>query len=355
MSLPAGLAARAALEEHLAASAPPDIDRVRRGFAPDATLLTPEGGAVRGATEIADWFRQRIDFFAGLVFRLERVEIEARSAAVEWWGTIGDRAFCGRDEFDVDGDGLIAEQRIVAVGRTDRPFAAVRVEVEPPILRIVLDRDEKRNAVSQPMLKRMTGAIAEAGERDDVRAVILAAEGRDFCAGEDVGGFEFPDTETARRFLDGPFDFFTAVEQLPKPVIAAVSGHALGFGSEVLLAVDSVYASPDATFGFAEIDHGAVPSVLVTRGIDCVFARRAAFMALSGRRLPTDAAVDARLVHRVADDPRAAAEEAATRVSGYSRGSVALVKTLLGADAAEDHDRARDFMPPVLQQVRPRL
>lgn len=345
--------ARAALDEHLAASRALDFERIGRGFAAEATLLA-NGEEVRGRSAIVEWFRVRKDFFSALTFRLERVEVLDACVAIDWWGTIGERAFCGRDEFDADSAGLITQQRVVSVVATDRPFANVRLEFEPPVARLVLDRDEKRNAVSQPMLKRMTAAIAEVGARADVRVLVLTSEGRDFCAGEDVGGFEFPDSDTARRFLDGPLDFFTAVEELAKPVIAAVSGYALGFGSEVLLVVDSVYAAADSVFGFAEIDHGAVPSVLVTRGIDCAFARRAAFLAMSGRRFGVDHAVEARLVHRVVDEPRAAAEAAALRLAERAPAAVALIKTLLGAHAAEDHDRARDFMPPVLRQVVPR-
>jgi enoyl-CoA hydratase/carnithine racemase len=342
------------LRRHLAQTGTTDAITLAADYAPDACLHAHDGD-VHGREAIGAWFVERRDFFQALDLRLERLEARPGFASVDWWARAGSRAFAGRDEFEIDADGLIAEQRIVAVGKTDREFRNLRVEVEPPIMRIVLDREEKRNAVSLPMLTIMSEALAEAADDEGIRAVFLAGEGTGFCAGEDVGGFEFPDVATARQFLDGPLGFFTALEVLPKPVVAAVHGHAFGFGSEVLLACDLTVAHPDARFGFAEIDHGAVPSVLVTRGLDTTFRRRALYLALTGRRFGVDEAMPARLIHRVEDDYLAAAELAAREMATWSPAAVALVKGLLGADTREDHDRARDFMPSVLLQVEPSI
>ncbi|MFC1825398.1 enoyl-CoA hydratase/isomerase family protein, partial [Thermodesulfobacteriota bacterium] len=142
---------------------------------------------------------------------------------------------------------------------------------------------------------------------------------------------------------------------LPKPVIIAVHGHAFGFGSEVLLVSDAAFAHPDTRFGFAEIDHNAVPSVLVTRGLGVVFRRRAMDMALTGRRFNAAEALSAGLVHEIVDDPIAAAEAAAHLMAAWSPDAVAVVKGLLGHDATDDHDRAKDFMPRVLNQTRDNL
>ena len=342
------------LRRHLARTGTTDAAALASDYAPNAVLRAHDGD-VHGREAIGAWFVERRDFFRGLDLRSERVEALSGFAALDWWARTGSKTLAGRDEFDIDSDGLISEQRIVAVGKTDREFRNVRVEVEPPLMRIVLDREEKRNAVSQPMLATMSEAVAEAARDQAIRAVLLAGEGTGFCAGEDVGGFDFPDVASARRFLDGPLGFFTALEVLPKPVVAAVHGHAFGFGSEVLLACDVAVAQPDARFGFAEIDHGAVPSVLVTRGLDVVFRRRALYLALTGRRFGVEEALSARLIHQVDDDHVAAAESVAHEMAGWAPDAVALVKGLLGADAPRDHDRARDFMPPVLLQVEPSI
>lgn len=346
---------RSGLDEHLAAVSGGDAARIAAGYAAGARLVLPGGAVITGPADITGWFAQRRDFFTSLVLRPERVEIRPGRAALDWWGEGGVDRFEGRDEFDVDDRGRITEQRVVRVSHTARPPAGLRIEIEPPLARLVLDRDEKRNAVSQSMLAVMTAFVHEVRDDPSLGALVLCGSGRAFCAGEDVGGFEFPDAETAVGFLAGPLDFFTAVETLPKPVVVAVHGAALGFGSEVLLVADGVYAGPESTFGFAEIDHAAVPSVLVTRGLDVVFRRRALDLALTGRRIGVTEAREMRLVHEVVDDPRRAAEAAARQMAEWSPAAVAVIKDRLGRQAADDHDRARQFMPAVLMQVEPAL
>jgi len=345
--------ARAALDEHLAATAELHLERLKAGYSEDALLQALEG-EIRGRDAIGAWFSNLADFFSSLALRFERIETREGFAAIEWWASRGAEQppLVGRDEFVLDADGLITEQRVAFVRKAKRDPHYVRLELEPPLARLVLDRDEKRNAVSLPMLGTMKAALAEVADNPEVRALVLFGEGRSFSAGEDVRGFDFPDIMTAAKFLDGPLDFFTALENLPKPVVIAVHGHAFGFGSEALLVADAVYTSPDAVFGFAEIDHGAVPSVLVTRGLNVVFRRRALDLALSGRRIDANAALEARLVHAVVNDPVAAAEAAARQMAAWSPEAVALVKGLLGHGAAEDHARAKEFMPKVLTQVK---
>jgi enoyl-CoA hydratase/carnithine racemase len=231
----------------------------------------------------------------------------------------------------------------------------VRLEVVPPVARLVLARPERRNAVSQAMLASMMAMLGELALDESVRALVLRGDGPDFCAGEDVRGFDFPDAEASTSFLDGPLRFFAALETLPKPVVVAVHGHALGFGAEVLFACDAVLADPAAVFGFAEIDHGAVPSVLMTRGLGSVFRRRALSLALTGRRVGAAEARDLHIVHEVVDDVQGAADRLAVELAARPPAAVRVVKTMLGADAPDDHAAAREFMGRVLVQVRPAL
>lgn len=346
---------REAFDEHITAVAGGDTERIAAGYSDEARLVMPTGEAIEGRSAITSWFGERADFFGTLSLRPERIEIRPGFAALDWRGLIGEDPYEGRDEFDVDRLGLITEQRVVRVSRSKRPPLGLRVELEPPLARLILDRDDKRNAVSQPMLAAMTAFVHEVRDDSSLRALVLSGSGRAFCAGEDVGGFEFPDVGTCLRFLDGPFNFFTAVETMPKPLVVAVHGAALGFGSEVLLVADAVYADPGSTFGFAEIDHGAVPSVLVTRGLDVVLRRRAADLAVTGRRIDAAAAREMRLVHRLTDDPVGEAEAAALGMAEWAPDAVAVVKGVMGRGAGDDHDRAREFMPAVLMQVEPAL
>lgn len=224
----------------------------------------------------------------------------------------------------------------------------VRMEIDGPVAELVLDRPHKRNAVTLAMMAEMSRVVADVAVRDDVRALVIRGEGPDFCAGEDLAGLRVHTVDEARTYLDTPLDLMRALETLPKPVIVAVHGNALGFGAEVLLVADGVFAGADAVIGCAEIDHGLVPPVLLTRGLGTIRRRRAVALALLGERLSAEDAVRAGLAHAVVPDPRAAAMAAAQEWARWSpRGMTALKRWLaLGVDT--DLDQARAFMPEMM-------
>jgi enoyl-CoA hydratase/carnithine racemase len=345
--------AREALDKHLAGVFNANPDQIREGYEKNAILRLPEG-EICGKDAIGEWYGQSIDLCKTLNFRFERIEIKDLWASINWWADSKTSDLCveGHEEFTINPEGNIQEQLVLKTGPTERPYEGIRFELEPPLARLILDRDEKRNAVSQAMLKIMKQSVAEVADNPDIRALVISGIGKDFCAGEDVRGFDFPDATSVVRFLDGPLDFFNAIETMNKPVVIAVHGHALGFGSEILLVADAVFSSPDAVFGFAEIDHGAVPSVAVTRGLDVMFRRRVLDLALTGRLFDVNTAIEARLVNAISDNPIEAADQAAIQMSAWSPDSVSLIKSLLGHGAPDDHDRARNFMIPPLTQVK---
>ena len=345
--------AREALDKHIAAIVNANPDRIKEGYDKAAILRLPDGD-ICGQDAIGEWYRQNIDLCKSLNFRFERIEIKDLWASIKWWADSknSDVLVEGHEEFFINSNGDIQEQLVLKTSPTERPHGGIRFELEPPLARLILDRDEKRNAVSQAMLKIMKQSVAEVADNPDIRVLVISGIGKDFCAGEDVRGFDFPNATFVPRFLDGPLDFFNAIETMNKPVVVAVHGHALGFGSEILLVADGVFSSPDAVFGFAEIDHGAVPSVAVTRGLDVIFRRRVLELALTGRRFNANTAIEAHLVHAMADNPIEAADQAAIQMAAWSPDSVSLIKSLLAHDAPDDHDRAREFMIPVLTQVK---
>src|SRR5690349_3479131 len=133
----------------------------------------------------------------------------------------------------------------------------VRYSVADGVARIVFDRPEKLNALGPPQRERLIGLLAEAGAAVQVRVVVLAAEGRAFCAGGDLSlprrepdvpgrpdrvvGETGPAVRSAQALI-------AAVLDCPKPVIAAVNGAAAGMGAQLALAADFVIASTRARF-----------------------------------------------------------------------------------------------------------
>jgi enoyl-CoA hydratase/carnithine racemase len=134
-------------------------------------------------------------------------------------------------------------------------FETVLYEKKANIAIITLNRPDKLNALNSKMNKDLKYALKEAKQDEEIRAIVLTGAGRGFCSGADIsdfaGGVTLSDFKkiTEQGILPEtiitPYDFI----ELPKPIIAAVNGVAVGFGMNVLLNCDIIYASEEATFG----------------------------------------------------------------------------------------------------------
>jgi len=132
----------------------------------------------------------------------------------------------------------------------------ILVKRDGSTIEITLNRGAKMNALDGEMLDRLTGLFHELLAEVDVRVVLIRAEGRAFCAGADIGGY---DDHTEASFLEYQRRFqrmTRAIEELPRPVVAAVHGYALGGGCILANACDLVIAADDAKFGLPEINIG---------------------------------------------------------------------------------------------------
>jgi enoyl-CoA hydratase/carnithine racemase len=125
---------------------------------------------------------------------------------------------------------------------------------------ITLNRPERLNAINLQMNLDLTAALTDAKEDDEVRAIVITGVGRAFCAGQDVGEFT---SDEFRKEIRGegnfihPNDFFNN----PKPIIAAVNGVAVGFGTNLCISCDIIYASEKASFGEFFIRMGIIPDM----------------------------------------------------------------------------------------------
>lgn len=138
------------------------------------------------------------------------------------------------------------------------PADPVHLEVTDGVAALRIQRG-KMNALSIDVQARVGQAAAEAGDRDDVAAVVITGGDRVFAAGADIGelaALSHADMVAQSRRLQAAF---TAVAQIPKPVVAAVNGYALGGGCELALCADIRIAADDATFGQPEIKLGIIP------------------------------------------------------------------------------------------------
>jgi enoyl-CoA hydratase len=139
-------------------------------------------------------------------------------------------------------------------------YQTLRYREDGAVSTIQLNRPEKKNSLNAGMRKEIEQALGELAENPNIRAVIITGGDEIFCAGADISEIAGPPGAEASYKHAREFQvLFDRVEALPQPVIAAVSGWALGGGCELALACDFRIASETARFGLPEIKIGAFP------------------------------------------------------------------------------------------------
>ncbi|ANW17987.1 enoyl-CoA hydratase/isomerase family protein [Streptomyces clavuligerus] len=185
----------------------------------------------------------------------------------------------------------------------------VHFEVADGVATVRLDRPPM-NALDIAMQDRLFELAAEAGRREDVRAVILYGGEKVFAAGADIKEMRAMDHAAMVQRSRGLQDAFTAIARIPKPVVAAVTGYALGGGCELALAADFRIAADTAKLGQPEILLGLIPGAGGTQRLARLIGpSRAKDLIFTGRQVTADEALTLGLVDRVV--PAAEVYEAA--------------------------------------------
>ena len=219
----------------------------------------------------------------------------------------------------------------------------LRLELDRGVATLWLARPEKSNALDESFWRELPDAFAALGADPAVRAIVLAAEGRHFCAGLDLGifaGLRCPEggdparhAEALRATIIRLQAALTAIEQCRKPVLAAVQGACVGAGLAMALCADMCFCTGDAHFSVAEIDL-AIAADLGTlqrlpRRVPPGLARE---LAYSGRRLGAEEAVASGLCNRAFGDSESMLEgvaELARQIAAKSPLAVRTSKEML--------------------------
>ncbi len=226
----------------------------------------------------------------------------------------------------------------------------VKVSVQGRVGILTLNRPKALNALSNEVIDELAEALRAFDADENIGAMVLAGNERAFAAGADIGamqGWSYMDVYK-QDYLGGNWE---SLKRIRKPIIAAVSGYALGGGCELAMLCDIIIAADNAKFGQPEIKLGVIPGFGGTQRLPrAVGKAKAMDLVLTARMMDAEEAERAGLVSRVVPADRVIEEaiEAATVIASMSLPSVIMAKECVnmayesGLDAGLMYER-RNF------------
>jgi cyclohexa-1,5-dienecarbonyl-CoA hydratase len=179
--------------------------------------------------------------------------------------------------------------------RTPDQFQHVKLRVDRGVARMTLSRPE-HNLLNEAMLRELADGISFAGERTDVKLVVLDSACKVFCGGIDIGEYT---SQRVFQMLDAFHAAFSGMLEVGKPVVCVVNGPAIGGGAELAAFGDLVLATPKARFAQPEISIGVFPPLASTILPFLVGPKRALEIVLTGEPISAERALELGLVNRL--------------------------------------------------------
>ena len=191
-------------------------------------------------------------------------------------------------------------------------YETIRVSTTGRVGWITLDRPRALNALNSQLVTEVADAAEQFDADEGIGAIVITGSERAFAAGADIS--EMSGKTSVEMTLSSPFAAFERFTRVRTPLIAAVSGYALGGGWELALMCDIIIAADTASFGLPELTLGVIPGLGGTQRLTrAIGLPKAADMILTGRSLSADEAERAGLVSRVV--PAAELEGAASTIA----------------------------------------
>ncbi len=225
-------------------------------------------------------------------------------------------------------------------------YETILVEKRERVGLITLNRPKSLNSLNRQLATETLEALRAFDSDDGIGAIVIAGNPRAFAAGADIE--EMAEKEFTEFYMDDFLSPWDAVSEISKPIIAAVSGYALGGGCELALLCDFIIASEDAQFGQPEIKLGILPGIGGTqRWARSAGKALAMDIALTGRNVDAKEAKEAGIVARVVpqQDLLQVTLEAAHTIAGYNMPAVKMAKSAVNSafegplSAALKHER----------------
>jgi enoyl-CoA hydratase/carnithine racemase len=226
----------------------------------------------------------------------------------------------------------------------------IALTTEGPSAVITLNRPQRRNALSLELMQELIACLDEIGRNPGIRAVILAAAGKVFCSGHDLGEMHGRDINEYRRIFDVCTELMQKLQSIPQPVIAEVQGLATAAGCQLVATCDMAIASGDAAFATPGVKIGlfcTTPMVALTRAIG---RKRALQMLMTGELVDARTAADWGLINQVVSTPnlQSATRGLAAKIAAASSLVVALGKQAYYTQIDLDQPKAYAYAKEVM-------
>ncbi len=223
-------------------------------------------------------------------------------------------------------------------------------ETEGPIAVITLNRPQRRNALSLEMMQELIACLSAIGEDSALRVVILAAAGKVFSSGHDLGQMVGKDINYYRRTFDVCSELMMKLQAIPQPVIAEVQGIATAAGCQLVATCDLASACEEAAFATPGVKIGlfcSTPMVALSRAIG---RKRALQMLFTGDMVPATIAAEWGLVNNVvpASALKAETRKLAKRIAEASPLTVGIGKQAFYAQIDLDQPKAYAYAKEVM-------
>jgi enoyl-CoA hydratase/carnithine racemase len=215
----------------------------------------------------------------------------------------------------------------------------IRVEQRGTVAVWIIEREDRRNALSRAVLLALGKLAREAAANASIRAIVLTGAGdAAFCAGADLKERRTMNDDDVRLQLDLYRSELGPLDRSPKPIVAAINGLALGGGLELALCCDLRVAAAHARLGFPETSLGIIPGAGGTQRLPrLVGEARAKEMVLLGRQLTAEEALSWGLVQRVTPAGRKVIDDAVEWLRPIAEGApIAQAQALIAIDHAFD-------------------
>src|SRR5690349_24113376 len=229
------------------------------------------------------------------------------------------------------------------VRRTPDEFKFVKLRCDGGVARMTMSRPE-HNLLNEAMLREMADGISYAGERDDVKLIVLDSACKVFCGGIDIGEYT---SQRVFQMLDAFHAAFAGMLEVGKPVVCVVNGPAIGGGAELAAFGDLVIATPKARFAQPEITIGVFPPLASTILPFLVGPKRALEIILTGEAISAEQALQLGLVTRLVPEAKleSTVNELVERIAAHSGSVLAMAKkAILGGMGLSLRDSLKQSM-----------